>query len=312
MSDGSAHDLYLVEESAWGVAEATPAFDVIRHVGCTLGMTKNSLQSDEVRKDRQIAGFKLGSRQIGGGIPFELSYGSFDQILEAVLCGTWAADTPALGTDQLKVGTTRRSFNALRYFSDIQSVDKPYHLFTGVEFSSMSLAISADAKVTGEFTTIGKGQTLSTTEPAGATYNAVTTTDIIDSFTGTLDEGGSAIGVVTELTLNLDNGLESRFVVGSNETIRPSIKRSNVTGQMTVFFENSTLLEKFLNETDSSIQCTLVDLAGNQYDIYVPKIKYTGGQPDVSGDGPITLAMPFQAVYDATAATNFYIERTPV
>lgn len=312
MADGSAHDLFLVPETAWGVAETTPVFDVVRHNGCTLAVAKNSLQSDEIRGDRQIAGFKLGSRQVSGAIPFELSYGSFDDILEAVLCGTWAVDTPSVGIDQLKVGSTRRSFNALRYFSDMGAAEKAYQLFTGIEFSTMSLAIAADAKVTGEFAAIGKGMSLSTTEPTGATYNAVTTTDIIDSFTGTLNEGGASIAVVTELTINLDNGIEPRFVVGSNETIRPSIKRSNVTGQMTTFFESATLLEKFLNETDSSIQATLIDLAGNQYDIYLPKIKYTGAPPDVSGDGPITLSMPFQAVYDATAATNFYIERNPV
>ena len=30
----------------------------------------------------------------------------------------------------------------------------------------------------------------------------------------------------------------------------------------------------------------------------LPNIKYTGGQPDVSGEGTITLSMPFKALCD--------------
>jgi len=45
---------------------------------------------------------------------------------------------------------------------------------------------------------------------------------------------------------------------------------------------------------------------------YMPNIKYTGGQPDVSGDGAITLSMPFQSLYDATEESELAIERTPV
>ena len=99
-------------------------------------------------------------------------------------------------------------------------------------------------------------------------------------------------------------------MIGSDETLLPSSAKSNVTGQVTAYFENSILMDKFINETASSLSFELQDPAGNGYTFLLPNIKYTGGQPDVSGEGPITLAMPFQALYDSTVGTNIKITRS--
>lgn len=311
MADGSRHSMRFVLESTYGVTPATPVFDIVRHTGTTLGLSKEALQSEEIRDDRQIADFRHGARQVGGDISIELSYGSFDKILEALLGGTWATDTPALGTDQLKAGTTRRSFTVERYFGDILTADKPFHRFTGVEFNTLQLQINANAMITGTIGVVGKDMTTDTVIVTGATYNPATTTSPLDSFTGTLNENGTPIAVITEIQLNLDNGLDPRFVVGSKTTLRPSIGRSNVSGQITAYFENSLLLEKFINETESDIEFNLPDGAGNNLKFILPRIKYNGGQPDVQGEGPITLSMPFQALLDSTTNTNIIIERTP-
>jgi hypothetical protein len=107
----------------------------------------------------------------------------------------------------------------------------------------------------------------------------------------------------------LDNGLAARYAIGSAETLQPSIGRSNLTGSITAFFEDATLLEKFLNETESALVFTLLDPAGNSYTVTLPRIKYTGGQPDVSGQGAITLSLPFQAIRDSSEASNIKIVR---
>mgnify|MGYP005982164861 CR=1 FL=1 len=49
--------------------------------------------------------------------------------------------------------------------------------------------------------------------------------------------------------------------------------------------------------------------AGNSMKFTIPKIKYTGGQPDVGDEGPITLSMPFQALLDSAAGGALKIER---
>ncbi len=387
MANGSRHAMRYVAEATYGVTPATPAFKPIRHTSTTLGLSKESLQSEEIRADRQIADFRHGAYQVGGDANVELSYGSFDDLLEATLLGTWApvnttgaatlaatvgTVTRTIGsfvTDgftvnqvvvnsgftnagnngrfrvtavvaltltltpldgqtmvveaaavrqvdslraKLKAGTVRRSFTVERYFGDILTVDKPYHRFTGVEFNTLALAISANAMITGTFGVLGQNMTTATAIIAGATYANPTTTSPLDSFTGTLNEAAVPIAVITEIQLNLENGLEARFVVGSKASIQPSIGRSNCSGQITAYFENSLLLDKFINETESSIVFELPDGAGNKYVITLPRIKYNGGQPDVEGEGPITLSMPFQALLDSATQTNIQIERVPV
>lgn len=312
MADGSRHSMAFIEESTYGTTPATPTLSPLCHTGTTLALSKNTLESQKLRNDRQISDFRHGAYQVGGDISFELQYADFDAILEAVLCGTWTSDTPIVGTDQLKAGTTRRSFTIERYFSDIQTADKPYHRFTGCEFASMSLSVAPDAMITGSFTVVGQGQDLDTVAITGSSYDTETGNAPLDSFSGTLKENGSTIAVITEIQLNLENGIDPRFVVGSQETIRPAIGRSNCSGQITAYFENSTLLDKFINETESSIDFTLPDLDGNELKFILPRVKYNGGQPDVSGEGPITLSMPFQALRDETETTNIIIERNPV
>ena len=389
MANGSRHTVYAVEETVYGTTPTNPALDTVRVTGTTLGLSKDALQSEEIRSDRQISDFRQGSNQVGGNINFELSYGSFDQFMEAALLSSdWAspattgtttlsqtatsitrasgsfvtdgftvgmevevsgfsgsgangqmvvtavaaleltltalegqtlaieagdADELVVASNRAAAGTERRSFSFIRYFADIETADKPYHIFTGCEFNSLQLTISANSMITGTLSVVGQG--LSTAEDLTGlgtpTYNTVSTTSPFDSFTGALEEGGTVIAVVTEVSLTLQNGIEPKFVVGSANTIYPSLGRSNLTGQVTAYFEDSTLIDKFINETESSLTFRLPDAAGNAQKYTIPRIKYTGGQPDVSGEGPVTLTMPFQALLDSTELTNLLIQRTP-
>lgn len=302
MADGSRHSMRMVEELLYGVTPDTPVFTPIRHTGTTLGLSKESLQSNELRNDRQIADFRGGAYNVAGDISIELSYGSFDKILEGLLGGTWTGD-------ELTAGVVRRSYTIERYFADLAGADKPYHRFTGVEFNTLALQISANAMVTGTIGVLGSDMETDTAIITGATYDAATTTRPMDSFTGSLTEGGVPIAVVTEVTLNVNNGLATRYVVGQRNSIRPSIGRSNVTGTMTAYFENSLLLDKFINDTPSSLAFTLPDGSANELEFELPRIVYTGGQPDVTGEGPITLSMPFQATLDPVSGTNIIIRR---
>jgi hypothetical protein len=308
MSNGSRHALYLVEESTYGTTPTSPTMAAVRHKSTSLALKKDSVQSEEIRSDRMISDYRHGNYKVGGDIAVELSYGSFDKILEGLLAGTWSLQSPSSGTDRLKAGTTRKSYSLLRHFGDLSS-GSPYHLFKGCEFSKGSLMVKPNAMVELGLTVIGQDMSISASAPSGSTLQSPSTTSPFDSFTGTISENGSQIAVVTELALEIDNGHAERFIVGDQQGLRPSIGRSNVKGTLTAYFEDTTLLSKFINETESSLQFNLVDLSGNRYTFTVPRIKYTGGQPDVKNEGPITLAMPFQALYDSTSTTCLYIDR---
>ena len=313
MSDASRHALYQVEETVYGTTPATPSFSKVRHTGTTLGLTKDISLSEELREDRQIGCSKHGVRTVGGDINMELSYGSFDDMLEAVSLGTWDIDAGGAGIDRLKCGVDRRSFTIMRHFSDQQAADKPYHLFTGMEYNSFNLSVAPTGILSGSFGLIGQDMAVNGTEPAGSVLGAATENCPFNGFTGAIKEDNALIAIITEMSLTLDNGLTPRTVVGSDKTILPQIGRSNLTGSATMYFENSIQLEKFLSETESSMELELND-GTNKYVITIPRITYTGGaNPDTSGEGSITLAVPFQAlVDDATVESNIQIDRSAV
>jgi hypothetical protein len=300
MANGSRHSIAYASEGTYATA-ATTGFKTLRGGRTTLALSKDVLESEELRSDRQIADQTHGTYNVAGDVPIELSYDSFDDLIEAALGGTWS-------TNVLKAGTTRRSFTIQRHFADLG--DNPFHVFTGCEVDSFSLEVAPNAKVTGAFSLLGSGfVTQAATQGVVAAPNTNAT---MSSFEGALLEGGSPVAVVTSINLNLENGLETRFVVGQKETIRPQIGRSNVSGEITAFFESSALLNKFINETESSLAIQLDDVDGNQYLIELPRIKYNSGSTPVQNEGAISITLSFQALYDQAEATNIKITRTPV
>jgi hypothetical protein len=307
---GSRHSMGYIVEATYGETPSTPAFEDIRHTSCSIGVSKNSIESAEIRPDRQIAYLRHGNKSVSGDIGIELSYTSFDDFIEAVFGGAWDIDSPSVGIDELKAGTTRRSFTIERKFANLATPE--YHRFTGSEINTFSLSVAPDAMITGSFGVISQDGSIDTAIISGATYPDPIDTEPFDSFSGSILEGGSSIGTVTSLELSLENGLNPLFAVGSNVTAEPIIGKSRLTGTLTAYFQSKTLLDKFLNETASTLVFSLVDPDGNEYTFNMPNIKYTGGQPDVEGEGEVTIALPFTALYDSAEGSQITLERNPI
>lgn len=304
MADGSRHSMAQVLETVYGELPATPAFKAIRHNSTTLATAINTIQSEELRDDRNQTDLRHGTRSVGGEIVSELSFGSLDDQLEALLCGTW-------DNDVLVNGVVRRSFSLFRNFKDIDSSKLPYFTYVGCEYNTMTLSISTESIVTVNFGIVGANQLEpSATVPTGATFVDPLTTEPMDSFSGSIKEGGVESAVVTEVELSIENGIAPRYVVGSKKSIKQSIGKFKVSGTLTAYFEDATLIGKYLREEASSLEITVTDgMPDNQYTFLLPKIKFTGGQPDVGGEGPITLSMPFTASYDPSILGTLKIIR---
>ena len=311
MSNSVSHKLYIIVESAYGTTPSTPTMVEIPITGCTFSVGINQLLSETIRSDRQLVDVRNGTRSVTGDITAELQYGVLDDLLEAATCGTWATDTPSAGIDQLKPGTTKRSFSVLRHFTDLGSGDNPYELYTGVEIASMAITAGAEQISSVSFSVVGQNVTFSDSAPSGSTLTDVDAVAGFDAFTGALNEGGSALGTATEFSISLENGQEPRFVIGATTTIEPELKKSNLTGSISTHFEDHAQLTKFVGDTKSNTDITLTDPAGNTLYFEVPNFLYTGGQPDVSGESDVILSLPYQAIYDATTSTNLIIQRNP-
>lgn len=207
----------------------------------------------------------------------------------------------------LKQGVTAKFFSIEEGFLDIAQ----YQILTGAMVNSFSLSAAPNAMVTGSFGIIGKSASAFTASSLDGTPAAAPTTSPFDAYNGSIKEGGATIAIVTGLNLSLANGLEALFAMFNSDTYRIGVGRANVTGTVTAFFEDATMANKFVNETESSLEFTLTDLAGNDYRITIPRIKYTGSDKSMT-ENNVTVSLPFQAMYDTSTATSFIIEKMPV
>jgi len=299
MADGSNFTPYYVAETSFGVTPLTPTFTPIPFSTFTLAESRDSIESANIKAGRFASKPVLGGTQVGGDINVDLTYGDFDPFIEAAMGGTWTAD-------ELKAGSLRRSFTIPGFQSDLVGAEK-YRVFRGMNINTFSLSVTTDAIITAVFGCIGKEEKFE--DLSGEVFNSASSAATFDSFSGSILEGGSSIGTVTEVSITLDNGMTRKpTIFTGKEAAEPSQGLSKVTGNLTVYFENKTLREKYLNSTDSSIEFTIANSQGS-YTFTMPIVTYTSGQPDIQGPDAITLSMAFEATFDPSEGSHLIITR---
>ena len=86
------------------------------------------------------------------------------------------------------------------------------------------------------------------------------------------------------------------------------VGQSVVEGSITAYFENEELYQKFVDESKLALKLTLQDSLGNQLIIDLPNLRIISGtQPDVTGDGSITIPINFTGHHDDTIDTHIAV-----
>lgn len=87
-SDANTTSLAFCQESTYGTLPGSPDFKLLRLTGETLGHAKETIQSQEIRSDRQVPDLVEVGSMAEGGFNFELSFLEYQTFLQALLCGT--------------------------------------------------------------------------------------------------------------------------------------------------------------------------------------------------------------------------------
>ena len=314
-AQGSRSSLRYVVESTFGT---TPTVDssnpgiVLPFTSHSLNLSKDLVSGTDIQSDRMPRHERHGNKQSAGDIVADLRGGDFDPFLESVMLDSWA-DTGKSGTaGELVVGTAPKFFSIEDYSADI---DKS-RLFTGQTVSTMGVSIAPNQMVTTTFGMVGKGMSLPATEFTHET--ASSTNAPFDAYSGELKIGNNVAGlaasaIITQIDFNVSNSFAPTFVVGSDETPALEVGRAEVTGSFSAYFDDATLINRFLNETESAISVSVTDSesAPNSYLFTFPRVKINSA--DVGVDGPTSriISFSFTALYDTTLDTNLKIVRTP-
>jgi hypothetical protein len=79
---------------------------------------------------------------------------------------------------------------------------------------------------------------------------------------------------------------------------------------MQAYFESKAILDKFLNQTSSSLAILMEDTDGNAYILDLPRLKYTAGQRNAPGQSQDVIAdMGFTAYRDSAEDVTIRIAK---
>jgi len=206
-------------------------------------------------------------------------------------------------------GHTNDSFSFEHWFSDIAQSES----FTGLRVSTVAISLPATGIATIDIGFMGKDVTTATSQFASSS-SAATTTGVLAAVNGVVYAASGVQGVLRDLSFNIDGGMSVAQVVGSNSTPDVFVGRVNVTGNFTALFENATMRDAFLNETQvgiSFVGYTGTSATADFVAISVPAVKL-GSATKSDGEEPIALTCSFQAIYNSAGGTAAATEATTI
>lgn len=305
-AQGSRTNLSYIVESTYGT---TPAgnFTKLPINTHSLNMNKTRVQGNEIQSDRMLRSDRHGNRTSDGDIVCDLRADAFDDLFESLMFNSWDT-TPVSSPDQLKVGTTIKSFTIEDHMADIDQA----RLFTGMVVNSLALSVQPDQMVQATWNFLGSDSSISQTEK---TLNSEIVTQPFDSHSGAIrvaDSGSTPVAVanISSLELTITNNLSSAFIIGSETAPCLEYGRCEVDGTLVAYFEDEVLYNRYVNETETAFDIALDDPTGvNEYKFFFPRAKFNTGSAPLENPQSRLLTIQFSAIYDTTEDSNIVIYR---
>jgi len=213
----------------------------------------------------------------------------------------------------IRNGTTKRSFTIQKAFLDLDTPE--FWNFTGCRIGSWNLELATGSILNTSFSVMASDAQMTESQIAGATVGAASTTGVLNavdniaaiSFDG--DPGGATY-YFNSLTINLDNSLRGQQAVGTLGLIGVEAGRISLTGAIELYFENSSLFDKFRSASSFSLSFLAQDAAGNVYIVSIPKAKYTQMEIVAGGlDQDIFASAQFEAIINDAGTHQYQISR---
>ncbi len=176
-----------------------------------------------------------------------------------------------------------------------------YGQFVGCKVSSLAMQAGGDGELTATVNMLGRDA-----DYVDADYNASAPSVAMkrfNNFQGSLLSGGAEIGVVTDCSLNIDFGLDSSIRKLGDKGRVYDLPQGvmAVTGSLTVFITDKTLLMKAKNSEELSLDLSFAIDEGNKLTFSVPEVQLSYDGPTVDGPTGIKMDQSFSAYFNDNA-----------
>ena len=297
---GSRSRLTYVVESSFGSTPSNPAMIELPFNTHSLNLSKERVQGNEIQSDRMPRVDRHGNKSAAGDIVCDLRADDFDNWIESAFFNTFTS------AGELTIGTSPQYLSVEDGSLDITQ----YRQFSGIAVSQMSLSIAPNQMIETTFSTVGKDMTQAQTSlddsPTAASSNQP-----FDSYGGSIKDGGVEVAVVSSIDFSISNSLSPTYVVGSDSAQSLEYGRAVVEGTLVAYYKDATLIDKFINETSSSIEVAITDPgSSNTYTFTIPNVKYNGGDVPVENPQSRFVTLPFVGLYDSSTTTNLKLVKS--
>ena len=214
-------------------------------------------------------------------------------------------------------GVMPKSFSFERGFEDANV----YEYLTGMEMDTFSVSASASSLVTASFGMLGRSQSSRVGRQGGITdVTEETYGDTLNASSNLATIGHSHpssptvlladLAIVTDISLEITNNLRELNALGTVGAASIGSGEFSVTGSMSVYFEDDALLEKLLENQQTSLRFGFSAEDGSMISFFLPAIKFTEGIPEVSGKNEdVMLNLGFQAFAAGGIGSTIRVQR---
>ena len=168
--------------------------------------------------------------------------------------------------------------------------------------------------LTGSMDFIGLTGALTGTQFAGATNTGSSTNDVMNSVSNLqnieFDDTDTSGCTITSMTVDVANNLRAQNAIGSLAACGIGVGRFEVTGSISLYFEDATEYNKYTASTAFKLSMRAEDSSGKAYVITMPRIKYESMTLASSGsDVDVILEASWRALRDSTVDAMMQVDR---
>lgn len=213
--------------------------------------------------------------------------------------------TVAVQGSKLVPGVLTPSFTIEQQHLDVAFSER----FVGCRIGGANINLPPNGIGTVQWDVMGiDGQNMSAgSYPYFTSPNPVTTTGVLTGIEGGVRLNGVEQAIVTGVQLSVANNLGGGAVVGS--VLSPDVfyGRMVVTGQVSAYLADATLLDAFVNEAlmDLVVQASASGAAPQSFLCFnMQNVKFTGISKSIAAEGGVIVQFPIQATVGSPGANQ--------
>jgi len=283
-------------ETAFGQEPATPSGRIMPFNSNALKSSQNLSDPGTIVGTRNPVQPFLGNITVDGDIVVPVDVRAFGWWLRAMFGVPVTTEVEDFYSHVFKINDSQPSLVMEKQFRDLSEYSK----FNGCKVSSFEMSFGGDGELTSTLGFMGSKESLGDSpydsDPVSIPFTR------FHNYQASIIEGGSGIADVVDGSISVDFGLDGdQYCIGDNG-VRGSIPEGivSVSGNLKCLFDNTSLLEKAIAGTKSSLQ---IKFTHGNYSLAfsVGELIFERNTPGIDGPAGIMVELPWKAFYDEGA-----------